>query len=105
MRLSRSVVVVPKRIVCLFATGVWEPAPQDIKELYEKLAAGEELTLTWSWPRGRRSPSPEPAEESMEQDTAPKEVQKEEKYVQCNLFQGNVSRVSEQKTLFEVIYH
>ncbi len=60
--------------------GVWEPDPKDIKEMYEKLAAGEELTFAWSWPRGRRSPTPERADESMEEHSVPKEAQKEEKY-------------------------
>ncbi len=38
--------------------GVWEPEPQDIKALYEKINNGETLILEWVCP-GRKSPSPE----------------------------------------------
>lgn len=60
--------------------GTWEPPPAVIKDMYEKLARGEQLVLNWSWPAGRRSPSPEPREENMDTDHIPKEAPKEEKY-------------------------
>ena len=60
----------------------WEPEPQRIIEMYNKLAKGESLPLQWTLPiGGRRSPSPEPdeTEEAMEED-AKDEEKSEEKY-------------------------
>jgi len=39
--------------------------PQDMKQLFEKVARNEPLVLEWKCP-GRRSPTPEPAVESLE---------------------------------------
>ena len=49
----------------------WEPEPQHIVEMYNKLAKGESLPLEWTLPiGGRRSPSPakDETEETMEEE-------------------------------------
>ncbi len=43
----------------------WEPSPEDIKRLYEKLANGEKLEIQWKC-KGRRSPTPERKADPME---------------------------------------
>ena len=56
----------------------YEITPQDMKELFEKVARNEPLVLDWKCP-GRRSPTPEPAvensdaEEKMELDMEPQQ--------------------------------
>ena len=42
--------------------GTWEPRPEDIVTLYEKIVKGDIPELVWKCP-GRRSPSPEKTEE------------------------------------------
>jgi len=56
----------------------WEPAPEDIVQLYEKLARGEVPELDWECP-DRRSPSPLGEEESEEEEEQTDETDKEEK--------------------------
>ena len=55
----------------------WQPCPNDIKTLYERLANHESLTLEWKC-RGRRSPTPERQEENMDTVASPEEEEKPE---------------------------
>jgi len=54
----------------------YEISPEDMKEMFEKVARNEPLTLEWKCP-GRRSPTPEPpienikVEEDMEMEDEP----------------------------------
>ena len=57
--------------------GVWEPAPADIKLLYERLDKGETLKLEWRCP-GRRSPSPEKLDDDEGSTATEPEIKKEE---------------------------
>jgi len=43
----------------------YEMTPDDMKQMYEKVARNEPLVLEWQCP-GRRSPTPEPPVESLE---------------------------------------
>lgn len=67
---------------------IWEPKPEDIKTLYQRLSSGENLELDWMCP-GRRSPSPE----KLDDDTAdlkdePEEEKEEERYLSFTMFFG-----------------
>jgi len=56
----------------------YEITPEDMADMFEKVARNEPLVLEWKCP-GRRSPTPEPpverpdVEEKMEVDSEPKE--------------------------------
>ena len=56
----------------------YEITPEEMKELFEKVARNEPLVLEWKCP-GRRSPTPEPpaenpaVEEKMELDVEPQQ--------------------------------
>ena len=45
----------------------YEMTPDDMKQLFEKVARNEPLVLEWKCP-GRRSPTPEPPVESLDID-------------------------------------
>ena len=36
----------------------WEPAPEVILDLFEKISKEKTLKLTWSWKLGKREPTP-----------------------------------------------
>jgi hypothetical protein len=59
----------------------YQITPEDMRELYEKFARGEEFTLEWQCP-GRRSPTPERQEVKVEVNTdTEKESVKPQRYV------------------------
>lgn len=59
----------------------YEITPEDMKELFEKIARNEPLVLEWKCP-GRRSPTPEPPVESAAVEVKMEvDVEPQQKYV------------------------